>query len=179
VGGRAAIGQFAGEDGARLVLVVNSDSLNAQTITLEIPGAEPIMRLGASRGNWTPVVGNDTSDGVRVALVIPPGDFVLVRLGGTGSSGASGSNPGLDIAPNPARGTCRFSIAAAVSGAMFEIIDAHGRRIWARALPPGRSTLQWDGRTDRGGLAPGGVYFARIRDDRGTRVRRLVWLGTP
>lgn len=177
VEGRAAIGQFADPGGARYALVANSDSLEARTVALVIPGAEPVMRLGEAPGSWHPVPATASAFGARIDLDLPAGDFVLLRLGGTGSGGASGSNPGLDLAPNPARATCRFSIGAAVSGATFEILDAHGRRIWARALAPGRSTLTWDGRDQHGARVRGGMYFARIRDDRGTAVRRFAWLG--
>jgi hypothetical protein len=179
VEGRAAIGQFSDPGGARYVLVANSDSLAPRTIALVLPGAEPVTRLGAGAGAWMPVAGAAAPGGVRVEVDLDAGDFALLRLGGAGNgNAASGSNPGLDLAPNPARDTCRFSIAAAVGGATLEIIDAHGRRVWARALPPGRSTVQWNGVTDRGARAAGGMYFARVRDDRGTAVRRFAWLGT-
>jgi hypothetical protein len=103
----------------------------------------------------------------------------LLRVfGAAPDGGASGARPRLGLSPNPARGSCRLAVAAAVGGATLEIIDAGGRRVWARALPPGRSIVRWDGETDGGGRAPGGLYFARIRDDRGSAVRRLAWLGT-
>jgi hypothetical protein len=177
--GRAAIGQFAGALGERYLLVANSDSLSSQALALTLPGADSVERLMPAGPAWTPAPATPVTGGLRVAFTLESGGVTLLRVHGAGGgSGASGSNPGLELAPNPARGICRFSVAAAVGGATLEIIDAGGRRIWSRRLPPGRSAVQWDGETDRGDRAPGGLYFARIRDDRGTAVRRLAWLGS-
>jgi len=179
VEGRAAIGQFADAAGGRWLLVANSDSLSARTIGLTLPRADSVARLSDPDGAWAVVPATPVPGGLRVGVPLEAGGFALLRVSGAApDDGASGARPGLSLAPNPAHGDCRFVASAAVGRATLEIIDAGGRRIWARALPPGRSTVTWDGRADSGAAAPRGVYFARLHDDRGAAVRRLVWLGT-
>jgi len=159
-------------------VVVNSDSLAARTIAVTVPGADSIEWLVGTPAAWLPAPAAPAQGGLRVEMPLEAGGVRLLRVyGAAPENGASGARPGLEVSPNPARGTCRFAIAAAVTGATIEIIDAGGRRIWARALPPGRSTVQWNGETAAGAQAPRGLYFARIRDDRGAAVRRLTWLG--
>ncbi len=178
VEGRAAIGEFADAQGGRRVVVANSDSASAQQIALTFPGADSVAWLLPPGTSWSAAPAGVVPGGLRVTMTIEAGSFRLLRIfGADGGSGASGTRPGLDLSPNPARGACRMAVAAAVGGATLEIIDAGGRRIWARALAPGRSVVEWHGETDGGGRAPGGLYFARIRDERGTAVRRLAWLG--
>lgn len=178
VEGRAAVGEFADATDGRWLLVANSDSLAAQTIALTLPRADSVTWLEAG-GAWQTAPALHVTDGLRVEVPLEAGDFRLLRVyGAAPDDGASGARPGLDLTPNPARGACRFTVSAAVGGAMLEIIDAGGRRVWARTLAPGRSTVVWDGATDGGGPAPRGIYFARLRDDRGAAVRRLAWLGT-
>jgi hypothetical protein len=179
VEGRAAIGQFTDRDGARHLLVVNSDSAASQRIALNLPEADSVAWLAAPERRWEPASASPVTGGMRIEVLLEAGDMRLLRVfGANPGSSASGARPGLDLSPNPARGACRFAVAAAVGGAVLEVLDASGRRVWARALPPGRSSVEWRGERDTGGRIPPGLYFARLRDDRGAAVRRLVWLGT-
>jgi hypothetical protein len=69
--------------------------------------------------------------------------------------------------PNPSAG--RVSIAfdlAAPAPVRLEVADVSGRRVWrsaVAALGPERQSLSWDGTLARGGTAPAGLYFLRVR----------------
>lgn len=59
------------------------------------------------------------------------------------------------------------------------LADAAGRRVRLLAngpLHPGRNTLVWDGRSDRGVALPSGVYLAVVEGELGRRSRRFVLL---
>src|SRR4029453_2465103 len=64
--------------------------------------------------------------------------------------------------PNPARGYCSLEYAGATAVTTLPIYDAVGRQIRSltSAAPAGR--FDWDGRTERGDLAPAGVYLLRL-----------------
>jgi hypothetical protein len=89
--------------------------------------------------------------------------------------------------PNPFNPTTRIPYAVgAHQGAnvavpvRLAIYDVAGRRVATlvdRALPPGPYEAVWDGRSDRGGPAPSGVYFARLTVGQGESfTRKLVLL---
>jgi hypothetical protein len=83
-------------------------------------------------------------------------------------------------APNPtaADATVHFEIARA-GFVELAVMDASGRRvrtIHAGALPPGRYTRRWDGRTDRFSTAPPGLYFFVLNTAEGVQSERVAWL---
>jgi hypothetical protein len=45
---------------------------------------------------------------------------------------------------------------------LFDVGGRRVRRLMGKNLEPGGHTVQWDGRDDRGVLAPSGVYFYRL-----------------
>lgn len=81
-------------------------------------------------------------------------------------------------APNPSAGVTRVTLsldrAARVQAAVF---DAQGRRVadlGSAERGAGRHVLAWDGRTERGALAPAGVYWLRVHAGGASRLARLV-----
>lgn len=87
--------------------------------------------------------------------------------------------------PNPSASSCHLAweIPGAPGtnvSATLEVLDLQGRRV--RTLvsgwtPVGRGAASWDGRDANGRAAPDGVYWARLRCDRGVATRRLVRWG--
>ena len=71
----------------------------------------------------------------------------------------------LEARPNPARRQVSFQVAAGpgVAAAVLRIFDAAGRcvRTLRSARPAVLSSLDWDGRDERGRPLSGGVYFCR------------------
>jgi hypothetical protein len=93
-------------------------------------------------------------------------------------TGAADAGLRIAVSPNPARGATRIDWASPVAGAYaLDVLDVAGRRIarlgagWAAA---GTRRLTWDGRDERGGAAPPGLYFVRLAMAGRTRVARLV-----
>ena len=83
------------------------------------------------------------------------------------------------VTPNPFRANAQmwFSIARAskVDAAIYDVLGREVRSLArGKAYEAGRWGLVWDGRTNDGGDAGIGVYFARVRTADGTWVRPLV-----
>ena len=83
--------------------------------------------------------------------------------------------------PSPAHGMVHFGYQLATSGsATLEVFDVTGRRV--RALftnawvPAERRVTSWDGRTEQGGDAATGVYFARLTAGPQRWEQRFAWL---
>ncbi len=82
------------------------------------------------------------------------------------------------ISPNPTRSetAVAFSLAAR-SRVALDVVDVRGRvvrRLESGFRPAGSHRVVWDGRTDRGGFAPAGVYFVRFDADGASSSRRVV-----
>jgi hypothetical protein len=79
--------------------------------------------------------------------------------------------------PNPALGRPVFHFSLPrEAGVRLRIFDTGGRVLHAAdigPLPPGRHTIEWDGRSAGGDLAGAGVYFARFDALNETFVRRF------
>lgn len=78
----------------------------------------------------------------------------------------------LAATPNPARGAIAFSRAGAIPQSL-DLYDLSGRRI-ASARPSavtGGTMWVWSGRDEQGRSAGPGVYFARVRGERGAATR--------
>ncbi|MEO5988441.1 MAG: PKD domain-containing protein, partial [Candidatus Eisenbacteria bacterium] len=82
--------------------------------------------------------------------------------------------------PNPTTAGVQLSLALPrASYVGFAIYDLAGRQVWAqdlRALPVGRVTLVWNGRTRDGISVPAGAYLARVSIDGRVLLRRLAVL---
>jgi hypothetical protein len=177
VRGRAALGVFVDRIDVPYVLLANSDSAAAQTITLDVPEAVQAYLLRDASDSWIGVP-SPSANGIRsVTLNLEAGGFRLLRFQGA-SSGVvpRGDGPGLALAANPAQGIQRFDLWGVEARARCELVDAAGRRIWSRALPPGGASLEWRGERDDGGRATPGLYFVRVEDARGVTRGRFVWL---
>lgn len=180
VEGRAALGYFSDSSGVRYLLVANSDSLAARAITLTLHDAEQACVLDENHDTWDQVTCAPlevTPAGSRLTLNLQPGSFALARVDGAVTGVAGGVAPGLSVTPNPAQTEVRLALSRVGYRARLEILDAGGRRAWSRAIEPGATTMTWRGERDAGGAARPGLYFARLEDERGVAVVRLVWLG--
>lgn len=83
-------------------------------------------------------------------------------------------------APNPARGPVSITYSLpAPTRVRLEVFDASGRSLSTLVeseRPPGQHALVWDGRNDRGEMAPSGVYFLRLHTGDATLTREIVLL---
>jgi flagellar hook assembly protein FlgD len=60
----------------------------------------------------------------------------------------------------------------------IDVVDLAGRvvsRLGSGRYSAGTHSLDWDGRGEAGALAPG-LYFARVRDERGYAIVRMLAL---
>ncbi|MEO5988877.1 MAG: T9SS type A sorting domain-containing protein, partial [Candidatus Eisenbacteria bacterium] len=175
--GRAAIGTFVDSIGTPYLLVVNSDSSSARNVRLTLPATRHLEEFVAA-GTWAPLPGERVSAGWKVGLALDAGAFTLLRSSPVLEESNSGLGElRLSAGQNPARGAVLFAVQGARGQARLELLDANGRRLWLRRVPVGTSQAVWDGRREQGGVAARGVYFARLEDASGVRVRRVVWLG--
>jgi hypothetical protein len=83
-------------------------------------------------------------------------------------------------APNPFQHTSVIRFGLPADGAVRLLIyDASGRLVRTLVNGPMRAGLHqrvWDGTTDRGHVARGGVYFYRIETAQGERSRKMLFL---
>jgi hypothetical protein len=173
VTGRAAIGRFVDAGGTPWLLVTNRDSLASQNIVLTLQGATGVTRFDAG----TPPSTNTDLGVLFVDMALDAGDFTLLRIDGTRGEAGVTLGPLMVPAANPARGPVRLALERVGGTARFEVVDALGRRVWTTPLAAGANTVTWDGRDMRGTRAGAGLYFMRVRDNRGTSMRRIAWLG--
>lgn len=112
-----------------------------------------------------PVVTRDATISWGVVLDVPAAPPVLPRL---------------TVTANPARGEQWLELASPAAGEQrLALFDAGGRRVRqldAGARPAGNRRLRWDGRDDRGRLAPPGVYLVRFDTPGGSAHATLVRL---
>lgn len=84
----------------------------------------------------------------------------------------------LAAAPVPARGPVTLSWAMPrADRAELGVYDLGGRRVvtlYSGIADAGPHTATWDGRDGGGGVAPPGLYFARLLTPAGARVTRVV-----
>jgi hypothetical protein len=110
------------------------------------------------------------------------GAIGTARTAGVSAAGDGTMAPagfGLDpAAPNPARGGCAALLRLPrPMEVCTEVFDASGRRVrtlGAGAMPGGERLLRWDGRDDRGGRVPPGLYLLRARAGILQAVTRVV-----
>jgi hypothetical protein len=175
VEGRASIGRFVDHWGRPHLVIVNRDSLAEQQISLIIRGATGVTRLDGLDGPSTTQLGADPVPPYRLAL--PAGDFALLRIEGTEGQAVETLGPVMVVLSQPSRGVAQFDLMRVGAGAKLTIFDATGRALWETPLLPGDRTASWNGIAGDGRRMPPGIYFAQLRDNRGTATTRAVWLG--
>lgn len=79
--------------------------------------------------------------------------------------------------PNPFQQSTRFAVTLApgMTNSRLLLYDSSGRVIRSYRLPAttaGATMIEWDGRDDRGGLLPGGIYFYQLMGPRGAESAR-------
>jgi len=87
----------------------------------------------------------------------------------------------MDAYPNPFNPAVTITVRAAATGpATLAVYDARGARVatlFDGVLPAGSErSLLWNGGTTAGAGLSSGVYFARLRTQRGTSTQKLVML---
>jgi hypothetical protein len=91
-------------------------------------------------------------------------------------SGSKG--PVLSLSPNPTDGLLRVQLEGLdARHARLDVFDACGglvRRLLDRSNQPGSISMEWDGRSEVGDLAPSGVYFVRLESGDLTEVRKVT-----
>lgn len=92
--------------------------------------------------------------------------------------GTAVSKLALSAWPNPGRGVLALSWSLPADGAAeLALFDVSGRRVallHAGFAAAGPQVTRWDGRDERGGAAPPGLYLARLVTPGGTRTARVV-----
>lgn len=96
------------------------------------------------------------------------------------SPGSGPLRPRLALAgPNPFRTETWLSLEVGAPGPVkVAVFDAAGRQVRTianRSFAAGQHRLAWDGRDERGGSMPGGIYFVRaLTATYGSEVKRIV-----
>src|SRR5262249_8093850 len=85
-----------------------------------------------------------------------------------------------EVRPNPTSGSATVTLALPRRGmAHLAAYDVNGRLVrtlWSGEMDAGLRTITWDGKSDRGARAPGGIYFLRFESASQRSVRRLAIL---
>jgi hypothetical protein len=97
-----------------------------------------------------------------------------------GTSAAPAALAIQEIRPNPTTGSATVTLAlprrASARLAAYDVNGRLVRTLWNGEMDAGVRTLTWDGRTDRGARAPGGIYFLRFDSGSQRSVKRLAIL---
>ncbi|MFN8180073.1 MAG: right-handed parallel beta-helix repeat-containing protein [bacterium] len=84
----------------------------------------------------------------------------------------------FEVAPNPFRGTARFSFAGSPgTAASLRVYDVAGRRVRTLRSEPlagPRGEVLWDSRDDAGRAVAPGVYFVRLESGKASATRKIV-----
>lgn len=82
--------------------------------------------------------------------------------------------------PNPATSSTSVAFRTGAAGRVqLTITDVSGRtvrRLRDGEVGAGRHVQHWDGRTDRGAMAPAGVYFIRLQTATGAKTQRVTFV---
>jgi hypothetical protein len=117
----------------------------------------------------------DSIDGVESRGIARLDDYANVSVPANASSM---TDLEMEIAPNPSASeqSLRFRLPSAARCRVF-IMDLQGREV-ARLLdawaPAGPQRMKWDGRTNAGGKAGAGVYWAVVRSGGVHASRQLI-----
>jgi hypothetical protein len=157
-------------------------------------GAE-LDRCNDASGPWSHVIGERRDLGETAVLLdrsVEPDQAYYYRLVVTQRDGsvmifgplvvtAGGSLNRFElvaVAPNPTQGVARIDFKVAHEARVrLSVLDVLGRRVAQLAdavYRPGRYQAVWDGRNDRGGAPPAGLYFVRYEWPGQHSVRRLL-----
>jgi len=125
---------------------------------------------------------NDINDARQIATSGPGGPVLLTPIV---VSAAGDGTPGMELElsnfPNPFNPSTmiRYQVPR-VSDVTLRIYNVPGRLIRTlvdlNAHAAGSNTVVWDGRDDRDGIVPSGVYFYRITAGSQSETRRMVLL---
>ncbi len=139
---------------------------------------EPVFGLGTDAEAESLIV-FWPSNAATVLTNVPAGNVVVNEgepvLGSPEIAGA----PVLSIAarPNPSTSEVSFAIQGRGKGtARVTIHDTAGRLVAERSLGEGVESARWDGRTNGGGRAASGIYFARLHEGSRSALTRIVLL---
>lgn len=91
----------------------------------------------------------------------------------------NGDGPALVVyEPNPAGRVTGIAYTLSASGpASLAIYNTHGRKVktlFAGQGKAGKYRLEWDGKSEQGGVIPTGDYFCRLAAGGSVEVRRIV-----
>jgi flagellar hook assembly protein FlgD len=85
-----------------------------------------------------------------------------------------------DIRPNPTTGATTITLALpARARTRVVAYDMNGRLVrtlFSGTMEAGVRPISWDGRSERGEKAPGGIYFIRLESANRISVKKLVIL---
>ena len=85
---------------------------------------------------------------------------------------------GLRAHPTPFRSSVAFDLDLPTSGAVqVDVLDVNGRivkRIHDGSMDRGEHMFSWNGLTDTGARAPGGIYFAVARTPHKVAAQKIV-----
>ena len=144
------------------------------------------------QAQWSPPL--LLSDSVKVAVVqietSTPGDTLVSGVLGVSDFFRLATPTGVEplpvrlefspIWPSPSIGTARLRYGLPRAARVdLEVFDVQGRRLATLVSgdqEAGWHDVVWDGRTDVGGRAGAGLYFARFRAEGRTFQQRVVWL---
>jgi hypothetical protein len=135
-----------------------------------------VIVTGAFRGTVDFGGGGLTSSGETDVFVVKYGETVTGVGDTPGQRGVSVSSH-----PNPFNPTTTVSYTVPAAGPVtVAIYDAAGARVATLVnsgkRAPGAYQVDWEGRTDAGGRAPSGVYFARVEQGGVIATAKLVLL---
>jgi hypothetical protein len=134
-----------------------------------------LVVCAAGAGQWFPAIVGDGAGGAFIAWHdgrSGPGNVIYAQHvtspTPTGVGDSLGFAAGLDLPrPNPVTKTTQLSFSLLRrTPVTLRVFDASGRlvRILLQGtVNAGRHTLYWDGSSDRGEIAPSGVYFLQAR----------------
>ena len=163
-----------------LVAALGTDLVHAVR-SLVVSADDPIMLYFRTRSGGAYEVSGLFGDGASVAVVPPPtGD---PARGDDSFRGQTVTTRRLETElgtsyPNPSRGEFAVTVDLADrSEARVEVYDLRGaivRTLMTGVHPAGRFDLVWDGRDERGRLAPNGLYLMRMRTSRYHASRSIL-----
>ncbi|RKZ30255.1 hypothetical protein DRQ36_06190 [bacterium] len=141
----------------------------AQDINLHVD--VPSMAVGEYYA-WLYIEMNDLSDPVRVVPVVCKVN--PVGVGETRKPTALALNEPI---PNPFNARCALEFSVPGGSVELDVFDISGRKtraLYSGKLEPGYYKAAFDGLGDSGEVLPTGIYFARLRCDNKSIVRKML-----
>ncbi len=175
--------------GSLVTVVVGTDRIERHVTANSWRGFQDPMRLHFGLGAATladSLIIEWTSGGVDIIAPFPRGIWTL-REDNIPSTGAD-LDPGARRSgwalspprPQPARFDQKVRLATdrsiRLDVTVHDVVGRRVREISDETIPPGTTTLRWDGRDDAGRSVPAGVYFWRVTDGSRTLTQRSVRL---